>query len=144
MSKKARDGQGRWRSKTIGVRVSPEENEEINALAALSGMSKQSYAIMRMLNRDVVVIGNPKVYKALKRHMEELITVFSELEFLHEVSPESLHVAPQRSALYIFGDDSLGYEIRVYVRSLLANGQLPEYLGASIHEARPKARRHGL
>ena len=100
MTKKARDGQGRWRSVTIGVRVSPEENEEINALAALSGMSKQSYAITRMLNRDVVVIGNPKVYKALKRHMEELITVFSELKFLHEVSPETLHVLEVLSDIY--------------------------------------------
>lgn len=45
MSAKARDGQGRWRCKTIGVRVSPEENAEIDALAALSGMSKQDYSM---------------------------------------------------------------------------------------------------
>ena len=30
MSAKARDGQGRWRCKTIGIRVSPEENAEID------------------------------------------------------------------------------------------------------------------
>ena len=45
MSAKARDGQGRWRCKTIGVRVSPEENAEIDALAALSGMFKQDYCM---------------------------------------------------------------------------------------------------
>ena len=45
MSAKARDGQGRWRCKTIGVRVSPEENAEIDALAALSRMSKQDYCM---------------------------------------------------------------------------------------------------
>lgn len=45
MSAKARDGQGRWRCKTIGVRVSPEENAEIDALAALSAMSKQDYCM---------------------------------------------------------------------------------------------------
>ena len=55
MSAKARDGQGRWRCKTIGVRVSPEENAEIDALAALSGMTKQDYCIHRMLQRDVVL-----------------------------------------------------------------------------------------
>ena len=44
MSAKARDGQGRWRCKTIGVRVSPAENAEIDALA-LSGMSKQDYCM---------------------------------------------------------------------------------------------------
>ena len=72
MSAKARDGQGRWRCKTIGVRVSPEENAEIDALVALSGMSKQEYCICRMLQRDVVVIGNPRVHKALKIQMEQL------------------------------------------------------------------------
>ena len=45
MSAKARDGQGRWRCKTIGVRVSPEENAEIDTLVALSGMSKQDYCM---------------------------------------------------------------------------------------------------
>lgn len=41
MSAKACDGRGRWRCK----RVSPEENAEIDALAALSGMSKQDYCM---------------------------------------------------------------------------------------------------
>ena len=45
MSAKARDGQGRWRCKTIGVRISPEENAEVDTLAALSGMTKQDYCI---------------------------------------------------------------------------------------------------
>ena len=72
MSAKARDGQGRWCCKTIGVRVSPEENAEIDALAALSGMTKQDYCIRRMLQRDVVVVGNPRVHKALKNQMERI------------------------------------------------------------------------
>ena len=66
MSAKARDGQGRWRCKTIGVRISPEEKAELDALVALSGMTKQEYCISRMLERDVVVTGNPRVHKALK------------------------------------------------------------------------------
>ena len=49
MSAKSRDGQWRWRSKTIGVRISPEENAELDALVALSGMKKQDYCINRML-----------------------------------------------------------------------------------------------
>ena len=55
MSARSRDGQGRWRSKTIGVRISPEENAELNTLVALSGMTKQEYCINRMLQRDIVV-----------------------------------------------------------------------------------------
>ena len=48
MSAKARDGLGRWRSKTIGIRISPEENAELDTLVALSGMTKQDYCINRM------------------------------------------------------------------------------------------------
>ena len=92
MSAKARDGQGRWRCKTIGVRVSPEENAEIDALAALSGMSKQDYCINRMLQRDVVVTGNPRVHKALKNQMERLCQEFQRLCNVNEVSEEVLHV----------------------------------------------------
>ena len=92
MSAKARDGQGRWRCKTIGVRVSPEENAEIDALAALSGMSKQEYCIRHMLHRDVVVTGNPRVHKALKNQMERLCQEFERLCNANEVNAEALHV----------------------------------------------------
>lgn len=92
MSAKARDGQGRWRCKTIGVRVSPEENAEIDTLVALSGMTKQDYCISRILQRDVVVVGNPRVHKALKNQMEQLCREFERLCNANEVSAEALHV----------------------------------------------------
>ena len=92
MSAKARDGQGRWRCETIGVRVSPEENAEINVLAALAGMSKQDYCINRMLQRDVVVVANPRVYKALKLQMEKLCSEFCSLCSAAEITTETLHV----------------------------------------------------
>ena len=100
MSAKARDGQGRWRCKTIGVRVSPEENTEINALASLSGMTKQDYCISRMLQRDVVVVGNPKVHKALKNQMERLCQEFERLCNVNEVSAEALHVLECLAKIY--------------------------------------------
>ena len=100
MSAKARDGQGRWRCKTIGVRVSPEENAEIDALAALSGMTKQDYCIHRMLQRDVVVVGNPRVYKALKIQMEQLCQEFSKLCSVNDVSAEVLHVLEYLTKIY--------------------------------------------
>ena len=100
MSAKARDGQGRWRCKTIGVRVSPEENAEIEALAALSGMSKQDYCIHRMLQRDVVVVGNPRVHKALRIQMEQLCREFSRLCNVNDVSAEALHVLEYLTKLY--------------------------------------------
>lgn len=100
MSAKSRDRQGRWRCKTIGVRVSPEENAEIDALAALSGMTKQDYCIHRMLQRDVVVVGNPRVHKALKNQMEQLCRELSQLCSVTDISAESLHVLDYLTKLY--------------------------------------------
>lgn len=100
MSAKARDGQGRWRCKTIGVRVSPEENAEINALAALSGVKKQDYCINRMLQRDVVVVGNPRVHKALKVNMERLCLEFTKLCSVNDVSAETLHTLEYLAKIY--------------------------------------------
>lgn len=100
MSAKARDGQGRWRSKTIGVRVSPEENAEINALVALSGMTKQDYAIHRLQNREITVMGNPRVHKALKKQMEQLYLEFSRLCSVEEISPETLRILEYLARIY--------------------------------------------
>ena len=100
MTAKARDGQGRWRSMTIGVRVSPEENAEINALAALCGMKKQDYCISRMLARDIIVMGNPKVYKALKSQMEQLCLEFSRICGVGEISLEVLRALEIVAKIY--------------------------------------------
>ena len=100
MSAKARDGQGRWRSKTIGIRISPEENAELDALVALSGMTKQIYCINRMLQRDVVVTGNPRVHKALKGQMEQLCQEFERLCNANEVNAEALHVLEYLAKIY--------------------------------------------
>ena len=77
MSAKNRDKHGRFRNITVGFRVSPEENEQINAAVALSGLPKQEYCYRRCLNRDIVVQGNPRVYKALKN---QLAAVLDELK----------------------------------------------------------------
>ena len=66
MSAKNLDNHNRWRSKTIAFRVSPEENEQIEIAVRLSGLTKQDYITRRLLNRDIVVQGNPRVYKALR------------------------------------------------------------------------------
>ena len=65
MSAKNLDDHNRWRSKTA-FRVSPEENEQIEIAVRLSGLTKQDYITRRLLNRDIVVQGNPSVYKALR------------------------------------------------------------------------------
>ena len=42
---KALDRQGRWRSKTVAFRVSPEENNQIEIKVRLSGLTKQDYIV---------------------------------------------------------------------------------------------------
>jgi len=76
MSLKNRDNKNRWRNKTVAFRVSPEEDEQIEAAVRLSGLTKQDYITRRFLCREVVVQGNPKVYKALR---DQLAAVLDEL-----------------------------------------------------------------
>ena len=66
MSLKNMDNKNRWRSKTVGFRVSPEEDAQIETAVRLSGLTKKDYITRRLLCRDVVVQGNPRVYKALR------------------------------------------------------------------------------
>ena len=86
MSAKNRDNKNRWRNITVGFRVSPEENERINKAVALSGLPKQEYCYRRCLNQDVVVQGNPRVYKALKNQMA---AIYEELKRLEALSPDN-------------------------------------------------------
>ena len=52
MSLKNRDNKNRWRNKTVAFRVSPEEDEQIEAAVRLSGLTKQDYITRRLLCRD--------------------------------------------------------------------------------------------
>ena len=72
MSKKNYDNHNRWRNKTVAFRVSAEEDLQLETLVKLTGLTKQDYIIRRLLERDVVVQGNPKVYKALRAVLDEL------------------------------------------------------------------------
>ena len=73
MSAKNRDEHNRWRNKTVAFRMSPEESKELDTRVKLSGLTKQDYLINRALQRDIVVVGNPKVYIALKKKLEEVL-----------------------------------------------------------------------
>ena len=81
MSLKNRDNKNRWRNKTVAFRVSPEEDEQIEAAVRLSGLTKQDYITRRLLERDVVVQGNPRVYKALR---DQLAAVLDELRRIED------------------------------------------------------------
>lgn len=77
MSAKNLDNHNRWRNRQVAFRLSPEEADLLDSYVRVSGLTKQDYITRRLLCRDVVVQGNPRVYKALR---DELTAVLAELE----------------------------------------------------------------
>lgn len=88
MSAKNRDKHNRWRNITVGFNVSPEESAQINTAVALSGLTKQEYCCRKCTNRDVVVQGNPRVYKALKTHLGLVLEELKRIEAGGNISDE--------------------------------------------------------
>lgn len=66
----------RKRSMTIAFRVTPEENELVNLLAATAHMTKQDYIMSKLTDTAIVVRPNSRTYKALK---DEMAKVYAEL-----------------------------------------------------------------
>ena len=73
MSAKNVDKHNRFRSITVGFRVSPEENEELNRAVGLWRHANQEYRDRQGMGREVVVQPNPRVYKALKNQMAAIL-----------------------------------------------------------------------
>lgn len=90
MSRKVMDAQGRWRSKTVSFRMSPEENALLDSYARLSGMTKQGYMIARLLQREIVVQGNPRVYKALRNQLDAVLMELRRIESVGQMEPERM------------------------------------------------------
>lgn len=90
MSLKSRDEHNRWRSKTVAFRVSPEEWEQIERYVQLSGLTKQDYITRRLTHREVIVQGNPRVYKALRNNLADVLSELRRIEVGGEVNDELL------------------------------------------------------
>jgi hypothetical protein len=60
--------------------MSPEEDELLEARVRLSGMTKQDYIIHRLQEKEIVVVGNPRVYKALRNQMEQIYVELQRIE----------------------------------------------------------------
>ena len=74
----------------MAFRVSPEEDEQIEAAVRLSGLTKQDYITRRLLCREVVVQGNPKVYKALRDQLAAVLGELRRIEAGGDVGDELL------------------------------------------------------
>ena len=92
MSAKNRDEHNRWRNKTVAFRVSPEEDKQIETYVRLSGLTKQDYITRRLTHRDIVVQGNPRVFKALRNQLADVLSELQRIEAGGEVNDELLDV----------------------------------------------------
>ena len=92
MSLKNRDNHNRWRNKTVAFRVSPEEDAQLETFVKLSGLTKQDYITRRLLCKDIVVQGNPRVYKALRDQLTAVLDELKRIEAGAGVNDELLDV----------------------------------------------------
>ena len=74
MSQKVYDGHGRWRNRHVTFHMSDQEIEELNRAVAMSGLTKQEYLISRVMNRDITIMPNSRVYKLLLEQMKQAIS----------------------------------------------------------------------
>lgn len=73
MSAKNMDNHNRFRCRQVAFRLSPEEADLLDTYVKLSGLTKQDYITRRILDKDIIVRGNPRVFKALRSNMEAIL-----------------------------------------------------------------------
>ena len=82
MPAKNLDKKNRFRSKTVAFRVSPEEWKQFETATNLSGLTKLDYLINRISQRDIVVQGNPRVFKALRNELYDVLVELKRIDGL--------------------------------------------------------------
>ena len=87
---KNQNNHNRTKNITVAFRVTETECNELNMRVKLSGLSKQNYLTNRVLQRDIVVIGNPRVYKALRDKVTEILEELKKSRGNDEINVETL------------------------------------------------------
>jgi len=90
MTKKNLDDHKRWRNRQVGFRLSPEEAELLDVKVRLSGLTKQDYMIKRLLEKEIVVVGNSRIYRMLKYELEDVLDQLKRIEAGQHLSAELL------------------------------------------------------
>ena len=86
MSAKNRDNKQRWRSITIGFRVSPEEAYALDMMVLTSGLTKQDYCTKKVLDEEVIVRPNIRVQKFVCQYLTELTAELKRLEKIEQTT----------------------------------------------------------
>ena len=99
MSAKNLDKHNRWRNKTVAFRVSEEEDLLLETFVKISGLTKQDYITSRLLCKDVVVQGNPRVFKALRDQFTAVLEELRRIEAGAGVDDELMEVIQMMAAI---------------------------------------------
>ena len=99
MSAKNFDNHNRWRNKTVAFRVSAEEDLQLETYVSMSGLTKQDYITRRLLCKDVVVQGNPRVFKALRDQFNAVLEELRRIEAGAGVDDELMDTIQMMAAI---------------------------------------------
>ena len=99
MSAKNYDNHNRWRNKTVAFRVSAEEDLQLETYVSMSGLTKQDYITRRLLCKDVVVQGNPRVFKALRNQFNAVLEELRRIEAGAGVDDELMDTIQMMAAI---------------------------------------------
>lgn len=80
--------ENRKRNILIRFRVDEKEKELLDKYVSLSGLSRQEYLVANMLHQQIVVKGNPRVFKALKGQMDEIIQELKRIDDSSQIDKE--------------------------------------------------------
>lgn len=78
----------RKRGRTVSFWVTEEDAKLLNDLVDISGGTKQDYIINKLLNREVRVYGNSRLYKKLQVKLEEVLSELKRLGCGNDAPPE--------------------------------------------------------
>ena len=99
MSAKNYDNHNRWTNKTVAFRVSAEEALQLETYVRMSGLTKQDYITRRLLCKDVVVQGNPRVFKALREQFNAVLEELRRIEAGAGVDDELMDTIQMMAAI---------------------------------------------
>ena len=82
MSANNLDSKQRWRSVSVGFRVSPQEAYHIDMLVKTSGLTKQEYIIKRLMCEETTIHSNSRILKILCQYLTELTEELKRVEHI--------------------------------------------------------------
>lgn len=144
MTARANDTKGRWRSKTVAFRMSPEEAAQLDLLVKLSGLPKQEFVIRALLNPNISIHATVRMRRAVREEMGALVAELRRLRRAGDM-PETLSESIETVARFVgsFEPDSSPIdEEDGIIRNLTRDGGDTRQSTAAAPAGNPKKRSH--